>query len=138
MVQLCSRKSGSHYARPKPYWHIKRVFQGIDSYGKELPAFNLKGETHINTTYGGLLTLAISICTITYTLITFQILWNRDNPDLNVVTSVNHFTGYDRVNLNEINYRMAFVVESFDDKKTRHDPRYIKYIARLWEEKDGE
>ena len=33
---------------------------------------------------------------------------------------------------------MAFVVEGFADRKRKADPRYVKYIARIWNEIDGE
>ena len=32
---------------------------------------------------------------------------------------------------------MAFVVEGFGDRKRKADPRYVKYIARMWNEIDG-
>ena len=66
-----------------------------------------------------------------------NILVNKLNPNINVQTTLNYYSGYDKVKLNDINYRLAFTVESFDDKKIRHDPKYIKYIARIWNEVDG-
>ena len=138
MPQICSRKLGSHYGQRKPWWHIRTVFQRMDTFGKELPAFNLKGETHINTSYGGVMSLLNFVMIIAYATITFNRLINKQNPDMSTVRTVNFFTGYDKVNLNELNYRLAFIVESFDDKKVRIDPWYVKYIARIWQEQDGQ
>ena len=65
------------------------------------------------------------------------ILVNGLNPELSVVTSLGNIPADEKVNLNEINFRMAFVVEGFANRKRKADPRYVKYISRLWSETDG-
>ena len=42
------------------------------------------------------------------------------------------------VNLNERNYKFAFTVESFlNPKKQKRDPRYVKYLFRMYGQKNG-
>ena len=42
------------------------------------------------------------------------------------------------LNLNERNYKLAFTVESFHfPEQQKSDPRYVKYLVRLYERRDG-
>ena len=50
----------------KPSWHIGNKLQQIDLFGKEVPSFNLKGETHINTKVGGLVSALIIVTALLY------------------------------------------------------------------------
>ena len=67
-----------------------------------------------------------------------NILINNSNPNINVKTTKNFFDSYTRVNLNEINYRVAFTVEGYHDQEMKNDPRYVKYMVRIFGIKDGE
>ena len=58
-----------------------------------------------------------------------------------------NITGYDiedgmsetEVNLNKHNFRMAFTVESFlYPLQQKNDPRYVKYIVRMYGKRNGE
>ena len=132
MANLGSRKVGSNYGRRRPGWHISNFFAEIDSFGKELPSFNIKGETHVNTVFGGIMTFNITLLAILYAFLKMNVLMNRMNPNISVTKVIDNFGMYERINMNEIGYRMAFVIENFDDKKTKADPKYVKYIARIW------
>ena len=43
----------------------------------------------------------------------------------------------DIVNLNTINFRVAFTVEGYLDSKRKDDPRFVKYLIRLYGKKEG-
>ena len=117
MANLGSRKVGSNYgSRRRPSWHIANSFFAIDTFGKELPSFNIKGETHVNTIYGGIMTFIISFMAILYALLKLNVLINSVNPNISVTKVINNFGMYERINMNEIGYRLAFVIENFDDK----------------------
>ena len=43
------------------------------------------------------------------------------------------------INLNERNYKFAFSVESFlHPKQRKSDPRYVKYLFRMYGQRNGE
>ena len=42
-----------------------------------------------------------------------------------------------RINLYEIDFRMAFSVEGYLDEKIKDDPKYVKLLARMFYKKDG-
>ena len=41
------------------------------------------------------------------------------------------------MNLNDINYRIAFTVEGYYDGKRKDDPRFVKFLIRLYGQKEG-
>ena len=83
------------------------------------------------------MTCLVLITVLIYSNIKIIALVNKLDPELNVVTSLNYVAAEEKLNLNEANFRMAFVVEGFADRKRKADPRYVKYIARLWSENRG-
>ena len=87
--------------------------------------------------YGGVMTISIYILTLWFASLKAIILVNGTNPNISVVRQLNHFSANEIVNLNEINYRLAFIVENYAVKETKYDSRYVKYIAKIWTEKDG-
>ena len=51
------------------------------------------------------------------------ILVNDLNPELSVIKSLSNIPADEKVNLNEIQFRMAFVVESFLNRNRKANPR---------------
>ena len=84
------------------------------------------------------MTVVILLLTMLYAILRLIVLMRGSNPQINVITSRNLIQNDEILNLNEMNYRMAFVVEGFADKRRRSDPRYVKYIARIWNEVGSE
>ena len=132
-----ARRFGSHYGQQKPWWLLSNFMKRIDMFGKEMPSFTLKGETHVGTYYGGFVTLIIFVLTLCFAGLKAVILVNRTNPNISHVRENTHFNGSEKINLNEINYRLAYIIENYDDRKTKNDKKYIKYIASLWTEING-
>ena len=133
-----NRKSASHHGKMKPYWHISNMFRQVDHFSKEIPSFNLKGETNVTTLLGSIFTTLIVLVTLSYSLMKFEKVMTGRNADVTVFTELGHISADEKVNLNDISFRMAFVVEGFVDRERKADPRYVKYIARIWNEIDGE
>ena len=50
------------------------------------------------------------------------------------------FGAEDILNMNDpdINFRMAFTIESYNDKKRKDDPRFVKWNVRFYGVKNGE
>ena len=92
-------------------WKIKNVFKNLDNYGKEVPTFNLGGETRVSTVCGGIISVLVMILTLTYSIVKLTQLINKDNPNINQVAVPDYYAPTYRQNLNDINFQMAFTVE---------------------------
>ena len=92
------------------------MFRYLDSFGKDVPAFNIKGDKKVNTAVGGVISAFIITLVLIYASIKLNQLINRDNPNINETDIPDHYTIEDRTNLDEINFRMAWSVEGVLDK----------------------
>ena len=108
---------GHTESRNDSKWNIKSVFKNLDNYGKEVPAFNVGGETRVSTVCGGIISVLVMTLTLTYSIVKLTQLINKQNPTINQVTIPNHYAPIDRQNLNDINFRMAFTVEDSHNKR---------------------
>ena len=86
---------------------------------------------------GGVVTTFIILIALIFATMKMVQFFTGHNPEISVFTSLGYVQADDKVNLNDINFRMALVVEGFADRKRKADPRYVKYIARIWNEEDG-
>ena len=68
--------------------------------------------------------------TLTYAVVKFIQLYKGENPLITELIEVGHFGATDTLNLNEINFRMAFAVGSAS--RIKHDPAYVKYLVRYF------
>ena len=100
-------------------------------------SFNIGGKTVIKTKCGGIITCLIIALMAAYAAMKFSHLLERHNPNLSQYTETNIFDDNDRLNLNEINFRLAFSIEGYLDKEMKNDPRYVKYLVRLFGRKEG-
>ena len=83
------------------------------------------------------MTLIIGILMLFYTSIKFVHLMSRHNPSISSHKQLFYYDSSEVVNLKESGVRMAFSVEGFLDGEIKDDPRYVKYLVRLWGKKDG-
>lgn len=68
------------YGREKPAWAIGNVMRHLDSFGKDIPTFNLRGKSRINTVCGGVVTVMILILVFIYSSIKAVDFFERRNP----------------------------------------------------------
>ena len=68
-MRLFAKRDGSNFSKSEPNWHINKQLKGVDAFGKEVPAFNIKGSPTINTPIGGFVTASIMTLTLFYTII---------------------------------------------------------------------
>ena len=61
-------------------WHIKNVFKSIDSFGKEVPSFNLRGQEKVNTLVGGFVSFFVLIVIFLYANLKLTQLITGANP----------------------------------------------------------
>ena len=60
-----SEENISHTFR-ESRWHINSFFRKIDRFGKQIPAFNMKGKDKVTSTVGGIMTVTIMAITLGY------------------------------------------------------------------------
>ena len=136
MKNIGSRKISSHHGQNKQgvkWWQGFNFFGSIDIFSKELPSFNLQGETHIGTAYGGFCTFIVWLLTFAYALIRFEYLVLGKDSNINVILKQDVYDDTDKLGIFKDNgYRIAFVVEDEMTLQTKGSPEYVKYIAIYW------
>lgn len=68
-------------------------------FGESLPTFNVKGNTEVSTTTGGILTVLIVIVLLIYGAIKFDMLMDKYNPEISEVTEKEIYDEDEIVNL---------------------------------------
>ena len=109
----------------------------VDIFGKEVPGFNIKGEHHMSTAVGGIMTFLLLMLSLCYAIIKVIHLVNKTNPVMSELTIPEHYSSLDKFYLNENNFKMAFSVEGYLDRENKNDSRYVKWIARVSTRKGG-
>ena len=121
----------------KRSWMTGGVFKKIDAFGKHLPSFNIKGSDKVNTIAGGFFTLILFLTVIMYGALKFSDLITKPNPYISSYFKDEELNAKP-LNLNEHNFRIAFTVESYlSPYKQKIDPRYVKYIFRMFGRRNG-
>ena len=132
MPSITGSKSASRYGRNTSSWRMDNFIRGFDSFAKDVPAFNLRGEARITTLVGGAAILEVLLFTLEYALIKLVYLSCRRNPTVNDSKIDGYFESSKTINLTEVGWRMAFTVENKETRKQIRDPRYVKWIVRLF------
>ena len=108
----------------------------FDIFGRPLPAFNIKGRTSVHTMLGGLCTLVVFFVMILYTSLKVLHLQGKENPNISTFVRENALTSEYQFEPLKNDFRIAFSVEGFRDKQLKNDPRYVKWIVRLYGKRD--
>ena len=117
----------------KPHSLLKK----IDQFGEPLPVFNLNGEKKVHTITGGVVSVAITMIILCYGVLKFIHLITKHNSNVASVLETGVFDFNDVTNLNEVGFRFAFSVRDFRSKELKDDPRYVKYLVRMYGRKEG-
>ena len=108
-----------------------------DIFGKEVPGFNIKGQVHMSTVVGGVMTFLLLTLSFAYALIKILHLANATNPVMSELSLPEHYSSLDKYYLAENNFKMAFSVEGYLDRENKNDPRYVKWFVRTVSITDG-
>ena len=114
------------------------MLKRVDLFGAQIPGFNLKGETQILTKTGGCLSVLLVLVWAIYGIIKFSEMVGKQNPFISETNEPNFYDYKTHINLNDIGFKLAFSVESYFDAEMKADPRYVKYIVRIFGIKEGE
>ena len=68
-----------------------RVLPKIDTFGANIPTFNLRGKTQVHTLAGGVLTFVITVIMLVYATIKLLQLATKDNPTVSEFTETSFF-----------------------------------------------
>ena len=111
----------------------------MDSFGEQLPSFNLKGKDSVNSVLGGIFSLALSLIIFMYGLLKFLHLLDRHNPNISSYYVEDGMSFGETLNANERGFRIAVSVESYlYPNHQKNDPKYVKYLFRLAGKRNGE
>ena len=91
----------------------------------------------MTTIAGGVATLVLILITFSYAALKMIELSSGRNPTINDSKIDGHFGNSETVYLNEIGWKMAFSIENMGTRDAINDPRYVKWIVRVYE-KHGE
>ena len=113
------------------------AFRTLDAFGESLPTFNIKGNERVNTITGGVLSIVLYMTVLMYSMIKLGHLISKNNPNISTFYQENEMYGRS-LNLNERKFRFAFTVEDYlAPKKQKNDPRYVKYLFRIYGRRNG-
>ena len=102
-----------------------------------MPGFNLHGESTINTFPGGVITSIVFIVGLAFAVQKFLTLMEKKDVLVTSHWKFGAMEGNEMVNLNEIGFRVAFTMENYLTKEPKNDPRYVKWIVRMYKKTDG-
>ena len=109
MPGIADKKNGSRFGARGAKWKIGTFVKNMDGFGQEIPSFNLKGETRVNTLYGGIINLLILSLTLAYAVLKGIQLVSRRNPMINDYSIPDYFDISETVNLNKINFKKVLI-----------------------------
>ena len=101
---------------------VRQVLNRVDIFGKPLPGFNLKGSDVVTTMVGGVSSIFIFAIVLLYGAIKFIHLQSKANPNVATYIREGSFSSADILDLNDMNFRIAFAVEGFRSKDLKIDP----------------
>ena len=129
-------RQGGGCASRRQAWDAKNYIRSLDSFAKEVPAFNIQGQSKVQTLVGGCFTLLIMIITFSYATGKMIDLSQKKDPLVTQSVEKDIYDPSKGLYLNQANFRFAIGATNYD-YEARNDPRYIKWLARLYMWEDG-
>ena len=84
------------------------------------------------------MSVCILLLMMLYSFVKFEHLMSRHNPNLAQIDKPGAIDEAEVLNFREKGLNFAFHVEGMNPRETKIDPRYVKFIARLYGRKNGE
>ena len=88
-------------------WDATNYIRSLDSFAKEVPAFNINGQSHVQTLVGGFLTSLIIIITFSYATSKMIDLAQKKDPFVTLSEEKDFYDASKGINLNQANFRFA-------------------------------
>ena len=88
--------------------------------------FNIGGKHKITSVPGLILTTILTLIILAYATVRFQVMIYQENPSVTQSTLTNYFDSSKHLNFKDINYRIAWAVESYTTPPVgKDDPDYV-------------
>ena len=112
-------------------WHVSSFLRSLDNFGQSIPAFNIKGDSSVNTLVGGFLTFAIMTLTLGYATAGMIDLINKEDPIVNENVVKDYYTVSNGKSLDLKQGNQAFAIEIMDYETGSYeiDPSYVRIMA---------
>lgn len=109
---------------------IQEKALNLDLFGIPLK-FNIAGKQNVPSGGGLALTILMFMIVIAFASSKLQILINKLNPNITQVTMLNFFDSKYTVNLDDLDFKFAWGVESTYGDKPLQDTNYIRWVAEI-------
>lgn len=96
----------------------------MDMFGSSVN-FNVAGKQKITTTPGVIMTIAMMILMIAYFSNQFQVFFYKRRPMITQTAISQFYDSKFNVNLKEIDFKVAWAVESYVNGSALDDPNYV-------------
>ena len=107
----------------------------LDIFSGAVPSFNIGGKTSVPTSAGAMCSIVIFLLTFAFGLLKMQDLLSRKNPI--IVSNSEVIEEGETYSLGSPEFMMAFALHKFNGEILDFDPRYVRWIVRTWEDRDG-
>ena len=108
MQLITSHRYVSKYSNVRSQLNAAHCIREYDSFGKEVPNFNIGGKTHINTAVGGFLTVMVLGLSLSYAGVKFVDLYEGSDPNIRENFIQDSFGADDYMTFtDDINFRLA-------------------------------
>ena len=124
MPHITNRRYGSKYSNTKSRWYASTCIREQDNFGKEVPSFNIGGDTQISTAIGGFFSIMVLGLTLCYGTIKFIDLYQGNDPNIRKNSIPDSYGSEDYLTFaDDFNFRLAFGARLQGDKTLkRYDP----------------
>ena len=115
-----------------------QLLQQVDTFGKDLPTFNINGQKSIKTSVGGCVTLLIMTTMLLFSLNRIERMVTYSNPNVNsyVLENELHGLAYNLISSEE-KFAMAFALENSVTEEPLVDHTIFKWFATYKEKRNG-
>ena len=104
----------------------------LDLLGKAMPSFNIKGEDQVRTKSGGLVSLLIMATIFMFATLKLQHLMNKKSPSITTFTDTSAISNDDTYDVgDDTGFQIAVGLKNYL-KGVRNDPRYVKWVVRVY------
>ena len=103
-----------------------------DMFAESVPQFKLRGNSVVRTCIGGSFSLAIIYCTLLFALHKCTHLIERKSPLITTNREKNAIGASETLATYDGDFMMAFALRHFDGVQSLSDPRYVKWVGRVW------
>ena len=91
--------------------------RSIDSFAAPIPSFNLKGETHVATWYGGFISAIIFTVTLAFAIQKLHSIFAGSDPNINENIKAEHYDSEKGLDLSQANQHFAISVHGENNNR---------------------